>query len=379
MGMRRERTPRAERPVKCEKFGQCLTPHGEQARHCNEAVPYEDSAKVLAEFLCPRMIINSGDFAVRDRESPESYPHRYFAVCAKITETLANYDLSARDINGRFHSFQNELDDMIRRPRFENNGGYIYHIDARMVEASLPAFHQRALYEHTGLLSQEVIRDNLYKNALILQDFDGLYKDKVSQVGNKRTEIEAQSLTNYLALSDQRYFAYAALFHEDSSRTRAHNHDLNIPWGDTKISMQVKTADYFDRETRDGRRISQRYADNENTLVVIHDDLVNLPPTKRSRFFRHNETPDEQQYDAHDPDNSSRYIRWGAFQTEVGGELSNEAKAAYYRLSASERKALMTRSLIKVGLGQRLNWLEHEFLNDRALHLKKAIRAKIPK
>lgn len=349
------------------------------AHSCNEAIPYNNSANVLAEFLCPRLIQRSSDLSVPHPESEGSYPRRYFAICAKITESLANPYIDRGPLKARFSSFQRELDDMIKRPQFHDNGDFIFHIDARMIDAGLPAFYHRAEYGHDEPVPHRLIQDNLHRNALILQDFDGLYKNRAHQVGNKRTEIEILALTNYIALSDSRFFAYPALFHEDSSRTRAHNHDLNIPCYDEKVSIQVKTADYFDRDERDGRLISRRYADNPHTLVVIHNDIVNLEPPKRSIFRRNKQDSDDDPYAHHDPDNNGRYINWGAFQTEISGDLTDEARDAYQRMTPNDRKALLTRTLIKVGQGKRLNRLESEFLNDRALHLKKAIKQKMPR
>jgi hypothetical protein len=125
--------------------------------------------------------------------------------------------------------------------------------------------------------SGEPLDDTLMKNAHekyvnILAGFfdDGLYADVGPETAYKKTELVVMALLSRKGVSDD--FPYAALFREESSATRAFNHDFaTFSTTHGKTPVQVKSSDYLYRK---GERSRGEYS--PDVVMAIYSDIIQL-------------------------------------------------------------------------------------------------------
>ncbi len=369
MSWQKNRIPRTQRKRHCEKPGSCLGKEGELIDRCNEAPEYKDYALPLSENACIRVISDDKPM-MRDR-----FKERYISVSHKIDQTLADpYILRSSDnLDVRFGSFERELNEMIESPELftGDNGRYIFHIEARVLEAYLGAFRYRAENGVNASIPKELIEMTQFSLANILDDFDGLYENIVDQVALKRTEVEIPVLL--LRTRNPEYFTWPTLFREDASDTRFFNHDGYQVHENTKIRNQVKNTDY--------RTCGKKKNENDYdaaTMMVIHQDVVNLDfrdGETHVTVVKPVETTDSEEY--HEPyltyEESPRFIAWGAAPKS---EDLDETPGEYIQKIGGYKRDGLIDALVREARGAKLSIEELNMLNGASHYLMASIREK---
>lgn len=362
-------TPRSERNKRCEKPGMCLGIEGEPILRCNDAPGYQDYALPLSENACMKTI------AEHEPYMNDPYKEAYVRISHQLDQTLSDPYLASSpgNLDVRFNAIERDLRELIQSPELSagDNGRYLYHIDARMLEAYLGAFYHRTLHGIEAPMPREIIENTHQAMAEILADFDGLYRNTAAPVAFKRTEIEIPIFL--LRTKDPNWFTYPTLFREDASHTREYNHDsYNIHLGG-KTPIQIKHTDY---RRKNGKRASQGYV--EGTLVAIHQDVVNLD-------FRDGEThvtvvePKERYMDEDDAypysayDEEPRFIAWGARHDVV---VEEEYPTEYIQKIGGYRRDGLVDALVREAHGEKLSIDELNMLNGASHYLMAAIREK---
>lgn len=367
--MSRSSYSRLSRTKRCEKPGSCLGKEGEPIMRCNDAPAYLDYALPLSENACIKTI------SEHDPTMHDPYKKKYVQISHKLDQTLADPWLSqsTENLDMRFTSFERELSELIESPELTtgDKGRYLYHIEARVLESYLDAYHFRALHGVDAVVPREIIETTHRSMVGILDDFDGLYKDIVSQVALKRTEVEIPVFL--LRTRDSNYFTWPTLFREDASWTRSFNHDSYQLADGSKTPNQVKNSDY--RVNGTGK---MRDAYDDGTVLVIHQNVVNLD-------FRDGEThvtvveprtpptseEEEEPYGTYDE--FPRFIAWGA---GLGREEADEIPSEYIQKIGGYRRDGLVDALVREANGEKLTIEELNMLNGASHYLMASIREK---
>ena len=369
MTKQRNRIPRTERKRLCEKPGSCLGKEGNPIDKCNDAPRYGDYALPLSENACLRIISSENPYM------EDSYKEKYISISHRIDQTLADPFIkkSPENLDLRFDSFERELAELIVSPELKrgNNGRYLFHIEARVLEAYLDAFRFRAENGIDESLPRELIESTHLALAEILDDFDELYNNTVAPVALKRTEVEIPVLL--LRTRNPEYFTWPSLFREDASKTRTYNHDGYQVHNGTKNRIQIKNTHY----RGNGKMKSQRDYDDA-TMMVIHQDVVNLD-------FRDGEThvtvvePAEitESEDFHEPyltyEENPRFIAWGA--APKANESEDNPGEYIQKIGGYKRDGLID-ALVREARGKKLSIEELNMLNGASHYLMASIREK---
>lgn len=365
---RKNRIPRTERTRHCEKPGSCLGKEGDSIARCNDAPVYKDYAYPLSENACLRSISDEKPYM------KDLYKERYAGISHKLDQTLADPYIgsSPENVETRFTSFQRELDLIIDSPELStgDKGRYLYHIEARVLEAYLAAFHHRVTEGIDTPVPRDIIEATHHSLVDILDDFDGLYKNIQSAVALKRTEVEIPVLL--LRSRDPEFFTWPTLFREDASRSQPYNHDSYQLFKGLKIPNQVKNTDYRERKGTP----SKNY--DNGTVLVIHQDVVNLD-------FRDGETHvtviepreiktsevDEEPYASYDE--APRFIAWGAGPNRPPEE---EFATEYIQKIGGYKRDGLVDALVREARGEKLSIEELNMLNGATHYLMASIREK---
>jgi hypothetical protein len=356
------------RHIPCKKEGMCFDGDGAAISDCRDAPPYKDYAWPLSENLCSKSL------ADHIPEMSDPYKETYVQVCHQLDETLADPYLSTENLDLRFSSFAGQLDDMITSSDFKlgDNGRYLYHIDARMLQAYLPAFYYRAQYGSNEPLPREII-DNVYRSLVdILADFDSLYRDIAVQVALRRTEVEIPVLLLRSKRADS--FMWLALFREDASATRAYNHDgYGVVSAEDKIPVQIKTTDY---RRRGSDPASSQYHDD--TALAIHQHVVNLDfidgETHVTVVEPTQPTIDEEVEDAYgDYEEMPRFVAWGASKEDADPEVRG---FEYIQEIGGYRRDGLIDAIVREARGDKLTIEELNLLNGATHYLVATMREK---
>jgi len=345
----------------------CLGKEGESISRCNDAPTYLDYALPISENTCLKAMSEHEPFM------HDPYKEKYVAISHKIDQTLADPFVaqSPNNLDMRFVSFERELSELIESSELTtgDKGRYLYHIEARVLEAYLAAFHFRATEGITAPVPREIIEATQHSLVDLLDDFDGLYKDIVTQVALKRTEVEIPVLL--LRARDPTFFTWPTLFREDASQTRAFNHDsYQLPDG-VKIPNQVKNTDY--RVTGKNKEAGLY---DDGTVLVIHQNVVNLD-------FRDGEThvtvveprdvvhiEDEEEPYLH-YDETPRFVAWGAGPNRPADE---EVATEYIQKIGGYKRDGLVDALVREARGMKLSIEELYMLNGATHYLMASIR-----
>ncbi|MDB5177913.1 MAG: hypothetical protein JWO61_296 [Candidatus Saccharibacteria bacterium] len=256
-----------------------------------------------------------------------------------------------------------------------DNGRYLYHIDARILHAYLPAFWYRAEYGTQAEVPKEVINDT-YRNLIdVLDDFSTLYEDVAMQVALRRTEVEILALL--LRTKDPRFFPFPTLFREDASETRQFNHDAYVMHNGRKSPIQVTNADY---KLANGTMKSQAYS--SSTVVAIHQQVVNLDyrdgETVITRLsdepyiIEHEHDVVEDGYDEYDE--QPKFVAWGAVEQTNDEPIDFDGE--YIQQFGGSRRDGLVQALVKEARGQKLLPQDRNLMNGASHYLMAAIREK---
>ena len=339
---------------------------------CGSAPDYRDSALPLSEQLCQRAL------EAHDPHMNDHFKQPYVAVCYNLDETLSDQFKagSTENLQLRFGAMERELDAMIHNPELSqgDNGRYLYHIDARILHAYLPAFWYRAEHGHQIEIPAEIIKEAYQKVAGILEDFSSLYENVATQVALRRTEVEILALL--LRKNDPDFFPFPTLFREDASETRPYNHDAYLISGNGKTPIQITNTDY---RMSNGKRKSEAYS--PSTVVAIHQQVVNLDyQGSETVVTRFNPTPRmiDHEHDIAEPyadfDEQPRYVAWGV----VDSDDHDDSFVAddYIQEFQGKRRDGLVKALVKEAKGQRLSIEERNQLNGASHYLEAVIREK---
>ena len=369
-------------PLHCEKIEVrgdgtatlgCRGHDGEPIMHCRDAPDYRDGALPLPENFC----LYALETHVPHMNDPFKQP--YIETCHNLDETLADpYKAGSTDnLRLRFEGMERNLAEMIASPELStgDNGRYLYHIDARVLHAFLPAYWHRAEYGLEAEIPSEVIDDILHKVADILSDFSNLYEGVAKQVALRRTEVEILALL--LRTRKKDYFPYPTRFREDASETREYNHDAYIVYKGRKIVIQITSSDY---KLRNGRKKSEGY--DPETIIAIHQHLVNLDYQEGQTIITKFDQPPiiiEHEHDVQDDyehfAEPPQYVAWGVVphgEEELELDLTNE----YVQEIGGKRRDGLVDALIKEARREWLELSERNALNGASHYLMALISEK---
>ncbi|HEY0965087.1 MAG TPA: hypothetical protein VGE13_01260 [Candidatus Saccharimonadales bacterium] len=352
----------------------CRSADGQPITRCGEAPDYRDSAMPFSEQLCLRRI------AAHEPHMNDAYKQPYISVCHHLDETMADPFKagSCENLRLRFEVMERDLQAMINDPELEkgDNGRYLYHIDARMVHAYLPAFWYRAEHGLESDMPTEIIHDTYQKLAAILEDFSSLYENVAMQVALRRTEVEILALL--LRTKSPDFFPFPTLFREDASETRENNHDAYLVSDKRKTTIQITNTDY---RMRNGKRKSQSY--DPATVIAIHQQVVNLD-------YKDGETvvtrvADNPRLIAHEHDvvdvyeefdEQPRYVAWGAIDAVNASDTDDDFSGEYIQHFGGNRRDGLVRAIVKEASGHRVSPEERNLLNGASHYLMAIIREK---
>ena len=352
----------------------CRGVDGQPITQCGEAPDYRNSSLPLSEQLCLRAL------AAHEPHMNDSFKQPYVSVCHNLDETLADPFKagSEENLRLRFEAMERELEDMIDNPELSrgDNGRYLYHIDARIVHAYLPAFWYRAEHGHTAIMPAEVIDDTYEKIAGILDDFSSLYENVATQVALRRTEVEILALL--LRTKNPQYFPFPTLFREDASETRHYNHDAYVIDGNHKTTIQITNTDY---KLPNGKKKSDAYS--PATVVAIHQQVVNLDykdgetivtrVTAQPQVIQH-EHDVVQAYEEFDE--QPRFVAWGAAGSMATVDNQDEFAGEYIQQLGGKKRDGLVRAIVKEAKGQRVQPEERNLLNGASHYLVAVVREK---
>lgn len=352
----------------------CRSADGQPITRCGEAPDYRDSALPFSEQLCLRRI------AAHEPHMNDPYKLPYISVCHNLDETMADPFKagSSENLCLRFEGMERNLQRMIDDPELKNgdNGRYLYHIDARMVHAYLPAFWYRAEHGLEASMPVEVINDTYQKLSAILEDFSSLYENVATQVALRRTEVEILALL--LRTKNPDFFSFPTLFREDASETRENNHDAYLVRDTERVAIQITNTDY---KMRNGKRKSQSY--NPATVIAIHQQIVNLDYVDGETVVtRVNESPQliTHEHDIVDTyeefDEPPRYVAWGAIDTANTREGDDDFSDEYIQQFGGNRRDGLVQAIVQEATGQRVSPEERNLLNGASHYLMAIIREK---
>lgn len=370
-------------PPQCEKMEVksdgtailgCRGHDGEPITHCRQATGYRDYALPPSEQLCL--------YTVEEHEPHMNDPFKepYVTVCHNLDETMADPFAagSSENLRMRFDAMERDLQKMINDPRLTegDNGRYLYHIDARMLHAFLPAFWHRAEYGLSAPIPAEIKEESSRRIADILNDFSSLYDGVAKQVALRRTEVEILALL--LRTGQDDYFPYPTVFREDASETISYNHDAYVIYKGRKIVIQVKNADY---RLPNGRKKSEGY--DPEMIVAIHQYLVNLDFVEGETIvtrFDENPIKIQHEHDVQGDDyehfgENPRYVAWGATPRDEDNEDFNLNNEYIQEIGGARRDGLVD-ALIKEAQGERIEPHERNALNGASHYLMALIREK---
>lgn len=357
-------TPRKERGVWCEKPGTCISNYGEPLYRCTDAPRYENYAAPASENICLRR----AEATAIHRSDP--YKHAYLEQSRALDCALADPTLTPERLSERFRSIEAGLERLIDvdEDYLETSGRLIFHIDARLLYASLGVYYHRATRSRAPL-SQDIMTRTHQNYVEILADFyDGLYADHAIEVASKRTEIEVITL---LSRTSQVYdFPIPALFREEGSETRAFNHDLaTYSTRDGKTPIQVKTTSY----------LTKSLSYSPEVVMVIHNDLVRLGHQEGELIVQTIEPRTS------DDDDGIFTIPYEEFDTEIGvrwyaspsarqpEEPLDEPVEFIQRIDKGRPDALIS-AIVNEARGEHLTLDDRNLLNAASHYLIAALR-----
>lgn len=309
----------------------------------------------------------------------DAFKQPYVSVCHNLDETLSDpYKAgSEENLRLRFEVMERDLEEMINDPELTrgDNGRYLYHIDARIIHAYLPAFWYRAEHGYDADMPVSIIADTYQKIASVLEDFSTLYDNVATQVALRRTEVEILALL--LRTRSTQHFPFPTLFREDASETRHHNHDAYVIDGNHKTTIQITNTDY---KLPNGKKKSDAYS--PATVVAIHQQVVNLDYRDGETVVtRVAEQPQMIQHE-HDVveayeefDEQPRFVAWGAVNDTFEDTLEGFAGEYIQQYGGKKRDGLV-RALVKEAKGQRVMPAERNLLNGASHYLVAVIREK---
>lgn len=351
----------------------CRGSEGQPIKQCSEASDYRNSSLPLSEQLCQWSLRNHIPHMNDEFKQP------YISVCHNLDETLADPFKagSKENLQLRFDAMERELDIMVNNPELPrgDNGRYLYHIDARILHAYLPAFWYRAEHGVESEIPGEIITDAYRRIIGVLDDFTSLYENVATQVALRRTEVEILALL--LRTGKSEFFPFPTLFREDASETRHFNHDAYVINGGRKTTIQIANADY---KLANGKLKSQAYS--MGTVVAIHQQVVNLDyrdgetvitkVTDQPHIIEHEHDVVDDDY-AHF-DEQPRFVAWGA--TESPGDEPADFSGEYVQQIGGKRRDGLVQALVKEAKGQKLLPQDRNLLNGASHYLIAAIREK---
>lgn len=308
----------------------------------------------------------------------DMYKEKFVKISHKLDQTLADSYIARnpRNLTTRFDSIERELAEFITNPELTqgDKGRYIYHIEARVLESYLEAFHFRAVHGVDEHLPKEVIDATHHSMAEILDDFDGIYQNIAAQVALKRTEVEIPVLL--LRTKKPEFFTWPTVFREDASLTRTFNHDSYQLYNGIKIRNQVKNTEY----RPSGKRKKDDGYD-EDTLMVIHQNVVNLDfsdgethaTVVEPRGIKTSKVDDEP-YISYDE--QPRFVAWGAGPKDQPEE--DHATEYIQKIGGYKRDGLID-ALVREARGEKLSIEELNLLNGASHYLMASVREKMQK
>ena len=367
-------TPRSERPIVCDKpNGLCLSNTGEALWRCDRAPDYANYAVPASEDIC----IRSAEMAEIHMADP--YKRAYLEQSRALDIAVADTRLTIPQLNHRFSSIEEHLNKLIeaKEINIESGSRLEYHINARLLRASL------GIYFHRAMGSGETLDASLmaatHKEYVeILSDFyDGPYAnlspELTAQIAFKRTEIEVMALLSRKL--DPLDFPVAALAREENSNTRSNNHDsatYDPDFGKTPI--QVRTSS--------GYKISNKRGGDYSPSVVmaIHSDIVELGrPTRGPKLrvvqysHRQDEEPFEIPYEEYDPEVSR--VRWYAASEYARSEEKEEAPFEIIQEIGGHKKDSLIAAIVNEARGEHLSLEDRNRLNGATHYLTAALNA----
>ncbi len=360
----------------CQKEGLCINKAGEAMQNCRDgSTDYRDAALPLSEQLCVRTVYE------HEPQTRDPYNKIYLDVCYQIDELLGDPIAHKPDaLDARFRYFETRLNTLIDSNQLAegNNGRYLYHINARVLQAFLGPLRFRAEHRVIDEVPRPLLEATRSSLGDLLRDFskEGVYHDIAQQVALKRTEVEIPLLL--LRTNDPQYLIWPALFREEASVDAVYNHDFYhifraLNGEPKKVPVQIKTNDYT------GRRKRSEYS--KDTMMVIHQQIVNMDMHDQERIVTRVEEPGvtfddefiDDRYDKFDTERQQAVV-WGAGPILQPNNQDDQFEAEFVQFIGGNRRDGLMEAILGELSGRRLSVDERNILNGATHFLTATLR-----